>query len=163
MSVPMKTVAALACLSLAAMPAVGDILTEAQRPLPPMALRVEPSEAGNMLSWQPPLANPGAPLDLYNVYRLANGIRERLDSVSAAQTTYVDGDAPDGNTTYTYFVTAHSANGESPPSNLAAPDYPWCLEIVDWGAILGPDVEHVVQWDCVLPLPLPVPIVKIES
>lgn len=149
MSIPIKTIVAFACLSLVTLPAVADVWGDIDRPLPPMALRVTTSDAGNMLSWEPPLADTGAPLEAYNVYRLVNGVQESLGSVGASTTSYMDSDVTlDGNTTYAYFVTSESAAGESVPSNLAAQPYPWCLDFL----IFGPDVE--VNWKCILPLPV---------
>jgi hypothetical protein len=118
---PILTIALLACVSLTAFPAAADIWNTVGRPLPPTALTVERSEAGNMLSWDPPLANPGAPIDAYNVYRYVDTQRESLGSVGSASTSFVDGDVDPGNHTYVYFVTAASSTGESVPSNLATP------------------------------------------
>lgn len=97
-----------------------------------------------MLSWDPPLASPGAPLDAYNVYRLVDGIRESLGSVGPGATSYLDGDVDFETHTYLYFVTAQSDNGESAPSNLATTTYPYCLDIV------GPDG---LRKECYEPLP----------
>lgn len=163
MSIPIKTVAAaFACLSFVALPAVADVgaVVEGlvERPLPPMALTVTTSDAGNMLSWEPPLADVGAPLDVYNVYRLVNGVEESLGSVSASQTSFLDGDvALDGNTTYAYYVTSESASGESLPSNLGFEPYPYCQDIIPLD--LNP---NDVKLYCIWPVPFIGPVVVIH-
>ncbi|MFA5944474.1 MAG: hypothetical protein WC876_08420 [Candidatus Thermoplasmatota archaeon] len=96
------------------------------------------------MSWDPPLANPGAPLEAYNVYRVVDGVRAQIGSVDPAVTAFVDSDVEsNGNSTYIYFVTSESANGESIPSNLAS-KYPYCYDII----ILNPPQ---IRWICILP------------
>lgn len=155
---PVLAFAVLASVSLTALPASADVWTLVNDlvadpvpqpgPLPPTALTAQPSDAGNTLSWDPPLANPGAPLDGYKVYRYLDTTREYLGTVGASSTSYVDSDVDPGNHTYVYFVTASSADGESAPSNLAMPgcnnlvtDQPpylniECLPIVGGGRII---------------------------
>jgi hypothetical protein len=118
---PILTVALVACLPLAALPASADIWNNVGRPLPPTALTVESSEEGNMLSWDPPLATTGAPIDGYNVYRYVDTQREALGHVGASSTSFLDGGVDPGNHTYVYFVTSASGQDESVPSNLATP------------------------------------------
>jgi hypothetical protein len=151
LSVPMKSIAALACLSLAVLPTAADVWGETQRPLPPTALVAESAPGANTLSWQPPLASPGAPVEAYNVYRYVDGVREALGSVNASVTSYVDTDV-DPESGYLYFVTAVSAYGESKPSNVAMPGYPWCMNIVPIPPKIPPD-DKPINWDCIYPPP----------
>ncbi len=69
------------------------------------------------LSWTPAVSSTGATIT-YNVYR-SNGFGYQLIFTTLTSNSYVDGPNDlDNSTTYTYQVTAVTADGESLPSNI---------------------------------------------
>ncbi len=99
--------------------------TTATAPDAPQGLTAAPprdkTKTGVQLSWSAPASSGSSPLEGYRVYRgTAPGAEAStpVATVPAGTTSYDDTGTTSG-TTYSYVVTAYSADGESPPSNEA--------------------------------------------
>lgn len=118
-----------------------------ESPLPPTALRAFVQPDGVVLEWQAPLFSIN-PVTSYRLYRFtdAEPSREFVAEVPAEALDYVDTSA-DPDYIYTYYATAMAGGQESPPSNLATPQYPHCFNII----LIEPPF---VNARCLFPLPI---------
>jgi len=72
------------------------------------------------LNWSPPISQGSSPVTSYEVYRFtATTAASQVATVSAPTTTFVDTNVAAG-VTYSYYVEATNAFGNSPPSNVVS-------------------------------------------